>query len=154
VRARILLGCLAVAALAVAGCSGSVRDGTGQVTASASVDAFSIKVGDCTGDLGQSQVSAAVLLPCGQAHYWEAYASSRIAGDTYPGVTQVTETADKACSDSFKAFVGVSSDKSDYTYTYFYPTEQTWTTADDREVLCFVGLEDGGVTGTLKGVKK
>jgi hypothetical protein len=93
-------------------------------------------------------------VPCGDPHYWEAFASSQLSGDDYPGVTQVTETADKSCSDAFKAFVGVSTDKSDYTYTYFYPTEQTWTSAGDREVLCFVGLEDGGVTGSLKGVKK
>ena len=124
------------------------------MTASASVDAFSIKVGDCTGDLGEGEVSDAILLPCSTSHYWEAYASSQLTGDSYPGVTQVTETADKACSDTFKSFIGVSADKSDYTYTYFYPTEQTWTTADDREVLCFVGLEAGGITGTLKGVKK
>jgi len=153
VRARVLLGCVA-AAVALAGCSGTVRDGAGQVTASASVDAFSIKVGDCTGDLGQGEVSAAILVPCGEPHYWEAFTSSQLSGDDYPGVTQVTETADKACSDAFKGFVGVSADKSDYTYTYFYPTEQTWTSAGDREVLCFVGLEAGGVTGTLKGVKK
>lgn len=152
-RARVLLGCVA-AAVVLAGCSGTVRDGSGQVTASASVDAFSIKVGDCTGDLGQGEVSAAILVPCGEPHYWEAFASSQLSGDNYPGVTQVTETADKACGDAFKAFVGVSTDKSDYTYTYFYPTEQTWTSAGDREVLCFVGLEDGGVTGTLKNAKK
>lgn len=151
---RLLLCCAAAACLILTGCTGSVRDPAGEVTASSSVDAFSIKVGDCTGDLGQDQVSAAVLIPCGQPHYWEAYASSQLTGDAYPGVTQVTEAADKACTTAFKAFVGVSTDSSDYSYTYFYPTEQTWTSADDREVLCFVGLEAGGVTGTLKDAKK
>ncbi len=151
---RLLLCCAAAAGLVLTGCTGAVRDPSGQVTASSSVDAFSIKVGDCTGDLGQDQVSAAVLIPCDQPHYWEAYASSQLTGDDYPGVTQVTETADKACTSAFKAFVGVNTDKSDYAYTYFYPTEQTWTSAGDREVLCFVGLEAGGVTGTLKNAKK
>jgi len=154
VRSRTPAVWLVAATMALTGCSGTVRNDTGQVTAPASVDAFSIKVGDCTGDLGQGEVSNAVVVPCSEPHFWEAYASSQLTGDSYPGVTQVTEAADKACSGSFKAFVGVGSDKSDYTYTYFYPTEQTWTSANDREVLCFVGLEDGGVTGSLKDVKK
>jgi hypothetical protein len=153
VRIGVLLGCLA-AALALTGCTGAVRDDAGQVTASASVDAFSIKVGDCTGDLAEDEVSAAVLVPCGEPHYWEAYFSSRLSGDDYPGVTQVTESAEAACSDAFTAFVGVSTEKSDYTYTYFYPTEQTWTSTGDREVLCLAGLDDGGITGTLKDAKK
>ena len=152
-RTRLLCW-IAAAGLILAGCSGTVRDPAGQVTASASVDAFSIKVGDCTGDLGQDQVSAATLVPCSQPHSWEAYASSRLGGDEYPGVTQVAEAAEKACTTAFKAFVGVSADKSAYSYTYFYPTEETWTSAGDREVLCFAGLAEGGVTGTLKDVKK
>jgi hypothetical protein len=153
-RSPLLFCCVAAAAFVLGGCASPVRDDAGQVTASASMDAFSIKVGDCTGDLGEGEVSAAVLIPCGQPHYWEAYASSQLTGDAYPGVTQVTEAADKACTSAFKAFVGVSTDSSDYSYTYFYPTEQTWTSADDREVLCFVGLQAGGVTGTLKDAKK
>lgn len=153
-RTPLLLCCVAAATFTLGGCTGTVRDDAGQVTVSASVDAFSIKVGDCTGDLGEGEVSAATVLPCSQAHYWEAYASAELSGDDYPGVTQVTEQADKACTSAFKTFVGVSTDKSDYSYTYFYPTEQTWTSADDREVLCFVGLEAGGITGTLKDAKK
>lgn len=152
-RIRVLVGCLA-AVVALSGCTSAVRDDAGQVTASASVDPFSIKVGDCTEDLAENEVSAAMLVPCGEPHYWEAYASSQLGGDEYPGVTQVTESADKACTDAFKTFVGVTTEKSDYTYTYFYPTEQTWTSTGDREVLCFVGLEDGGITGTLKDAKK
>lgn len=153
-RFRLLVGCAAAGVLALAGCASPVRDDAGQVTASASMDVFSLKVGDCTDNLGEGEVSAATVVPCSQPHYWEAYSSSELSGDDYPGVTQVTEQADKLCTDAFKAFVGVSTDKSDYTYTYFYPTEQTWTSTADREVLCFVGLEDGGVTGTLKDAKK
>lgn len=153
-RAGWLTWCGLAVILALAGCTGPARDAGGEVTASASVDPFSIKVGDCTGDLGQDQITAAELLPCSAAHYWEAYSSSELSGQAYPGVTQVKEQADKWCTAAFKSFVGVSTDKSDYTYTYFYPTEQTWTTTNDREVLCLVGLGQGGVTGSLKDARK
>lgn len=143
---------LAATVLLTAGCGGSIRDEAGQVTASTTAGAFQLKVGDCTGAL--STTTTVALVPCAQDHYWEAYFSKKLTDASYPGDTKITEDADKSCEAAFTAFVGVSQGKSAYEFTYYYPSEQTWNTGDDREILCFVGLKTGGVKGSLKGRKK
>ena len=154
-QGRVLVGCALAAVLLTAGCSGGApRNDAGQVTASATADAFEIKVGDCMGSLSDSGSSPVPLVPCNQAHYWEAYASIKMTGDTYPGETAITTQAEKDCGTAFKAFVGVAPSDSDYSLTYYYPSQDSWEKGGDREILCIAGSASGGIKGSLKGVKK
>ena len=143
------------AALALAGCTaGSVpRDTAGQVTATASVDAFQVKVGDCTGSLKDGDVSDLQVIPCAEPHFYEAYASTQLADGSYPGESEVTKQANKTCTAEFERFIGVSTKDSAYDMFYLYPVEASWASGD-REVLCLVGSDKGKLTGSLKGVKK
>jgi hypothetical protein len=153
-RRIVAAGAVLAVSVLVAGCSGSPRDESGQVTAAASADAFQVKIGDCTGELGTGSVTNIALIPCDQKHYWEAYSSTTLSDASYPGVTKIQEEADEVCAATYKTFVGISTNKSKYSLTYMYPTLNTWTSANDREILCLAGSKTGGLTGSLKGTKK
>ena len=140
--------------LLLAGCvSGAPRNTAGQVTASASVDPFQIAVGDCTGAMKEGDVSSLQVVPCEDAHYYEAYASTTLEGTEFPGESEVRKQADKFCTAQFKTFVGLSTKDSGYGMYYLYPVEDSWKIGD-REVLCLAGSAKGGIRGSLKGVKK
>lgn len=140
--------------LLVAGCASGPRDSAGQVTAAATTDSFSVRVGDCLDRLPTDAAAELPLLPCDQPHYWEAFATSTLVGDDYPGNAAVRDQADKACSAEFADFVGVKVDTSKLDLTMLTPTKETWTQAGDREVVCLVGRPGGGVTGTLRGAAR
>lgn len=152
---RPLIPVLALGALlAVTGCSSDApRNSAGAVTASASADAFSIKVGDCTGKLASGTIEGADLLPCDQKHYYEVFASTQMTGDTFPGESETSKQAEAYCDGEFTKFVGISSAKSKYGMFYLTPIADSWK-AGDREILCLVGDDKGGITGSLKGAKK
>ncbi|HEY3408439.1 MAG TPA: septum formation family protein [Propionicimonas sp.] len=152
---RTTVSLAAVLLVLLAGCStDAARDSAGQVTAAATTDAFSIKVGDCVGKLESDSAQKLPLLPCDQAHFWEAYASSKLDGTDFPGSSQVNDLSATACSAAFKGFIGIALDDSKYQVTYLSPTKETWTQAQDREVVCLVGSSSGNITGSLKGMAK
>jgi hypothetical protein len=153
-QGRALLGATLVAVLLTAGCGGAPRNDAGEVTASSSSDAFQVKVGDCTGDLGTGIISDLILIPCNQAHYYEAYSNKQMSDATFPGASAVSEQANTYCSESFEPWAGISSSATKYDITFFYPTLDTWTKANDREILCFIGSDKGDLKGSLKGAKK
>ncbi|QLQ16209.1 MAG: septum formation family protein [Micropruina sp.] len=152
---RPLLSMMALSALlAVTGCSSDApRNSAGAVTASASVDAFSIKVGDCTGKLTTGTIEGTDLVPCDEKHYYEVFGSTQMTGDTFPGESETSKQAQKFCDAEFTKFVGIPSTKSKYGVFYLTPIADSWK-AGDREILCLVGDDNGGIKGTLKGAKK
>jgi hypothetical protein len=149
----IAVAAAVLAAGSLTACGSQVRSPEGTVTASASANSLSIKVGDCLGDMNGTSVTDVQLIPCAQAHYWEAFAKTNLTGTTYPGETEITKKADEFCATEFKTFVGISSEDSKYSSPYLYPTTESWATGD-REIMCFAGLDAGGVKGSLKGIKK
>jgi hypothetical protein len=152
---KATLSLAAVLLVLLTGCSTDApRDSAGQVTAAATTDAFSIKVGDCVGKLDGDSAKELPLTPCDQTHFWEAYASSTLDGTDFPGTSQVNDLSDKACSAAYKGFMGIVLDDSKYEVTYLSPTKESWTQAQDREVVCLVGSSNGNITGSLKGKAK
>ena len=151
---RVLAAGAAVASVVLGGCGTSARDGSGQVTVPATTDTFSVRVGDCLDKLPTDSTSSLSLLPCAQAHYWEAFATATLTGDDFPGNAAVREAAEKACDDPFEAFVGIAASTSKLELTMLTPTKDTWTQASDREVVCLVGSSAGKLTGSLRGVAK
>ncbi|MEA4943729.1 MAG: septum formation family protein [Propionicimonas sp.] len=143
-----LLGC---ALLSGCGADPGPRDSGGTVTAPADVDAYALRLGDCTGPVTTGSASRFTLLPCGEEHSWEVFAATDLAGDDFPGAVKVQSQAEAFCNDQFTSFVGKPVAKSGYHLIVLQPTKQTWTSAGDRAVTCLAGSRDGGVTGTLKG---
>ena len=145
---------VAAVGLLVAGCAtGAPRNSAGQVTAQASVDAFQVKVGDCTGSMKEGNVADLQVIPCAQAHYFEAFAGTQLADGDYPGTDETTKRATAFCTAEFKTFIGLSTKDSAYDMYFLFPVEASWATGD-REVVCLVGSDKGRITGSLRGIGK
>ncbi|MCB7136993.1 septum formation family protein [Cellulosimicrobium marinum] len=136
-----------------------VRDEAGAITeADDAADVFSIAVGDCTDDAEDAssteaeEISTVAVVPCGEPHDNEVYASVLLDDGDYPGLEVVEAEADERCLGEFEGFVGAAYEESAYDYWPMYPTAESWATGD-REILCLVyhgELEK--VTGTLKAI--
>ena len=132
------------------------RDEEGQITEEGTLSVFDLEVGDC-GDLPDLEVYQSVtVLPCDQGHEFEVYAISTFTdaqGSDYPGDEAAAGWADQECYADFATYVGVSWEESpDLTYTYLYPTEESWA-EDDREILCMLTHVDEGtaLVGSKQG---
>ncbi len=151
---RTAWAALGLSCLLLAGCATGVpRNSAGQVTSQASIGAFAITVGDCTGAMKEGDVSSLQVIPCDQPHYFEAFARTDLAEGEFAGDDEITKQAGTFCTAQFKTFVGLSTKDSAYDMFYLYPVEKSWATGD-REVLCLAGSKSGKVTGSLKGIGK
>ena len=113
-----------------------------------------IKVGECSGPLTGTTVSKIPTVSCATAHNWEAYAHKNVADSaTYPGVEAMKNEADAFCSAEFVTVIGTSYDDSDLDLQMLYPIADSWA-KKDREIICLVGLDAGGITGSLKGTQR
>lgn len=154
-RTRLALA-VVVFATAGAGCAtpAGPRNPSGEVTATAGVDVFSLQVGDCTGPVTTGTANQLTLIPCEQPHSWEVFAATELEGEEFPGAGEVQDLAEEFCNAEFKAFIGLSVGKSSYNATILQPTKQTWNSAGDRTVTCLVGRDDGEIEGSLKDAEK
>lgn len=112
-------------------------------------DVFSIEVGDCFQDASSlseeeaTEVESVPIVDCEEHHDNEVYHTFDIEGGEFPGAAAVQETSDEGCLAAFEEFVGTPYDSSRYYFGTLYPTRQTWSEMDDREVVCYVFLPDG-----------
>lgn len=155
----------ATAALALSGCSqvedivGSDepdRDPSGQVTETeAGADVFALKVGDCTmGFTAETEVSELDIVPCDQPHVDEYYASVSVPDGDYPGDEAINAQAETDCTAEFETFVGVAYADSELYVSFLTPTQESWETQNDREILCSVYEEGVETTGSLAGAAR
>jgi hypothetical protein len=132
------------------------RDETGEVAeANESADVFAMAVGDCTNDDPNAgeEVSTVAVVPCSEEHDNEAYLSSDLTGDEYPGDEEVAAQADTICYDGFADFVGIDYESSRLDYFPYTPTQESWDGAADREVLCMVfDANLAKLTGSVAGI--
>ncbi|MFB2581762.1 septum formation family protein [Herbiconiux sp. P15] len=127
---------------------------TGEEIEQTDTDVFTLAVGDCINDTSGDDVTEVSEVPtvdCAAEHDLEVYAEFEIAGDEFPGDDAVTAEADEKCLAEFEPFVGIAYDSSIYGFTYFTPTEASWTEGDDRLVSCLIGDPNGKTTGSLAG---
>jgi hypothetical protein len=117
-------------------------------------DIFSIKVGDCLNDAAKTgQVSTVPTVDCSSPHDSEAYFTNRLPDGGYPGDSTVTSGAETICAPAFTSFIGKAVAHSNYNYSYYVPTSDSWASGD-REVVCVAFTNSGDrVTGTLKGIE-
>jgi Septum formation len=152
---------IAAAGILLSGCSllGQLSNVTGGDTSSdgGDDDVFQIKVGECFNDEtpeGET-VSSVQKVDCAEPHIWEAYKSIIIdEGDgTYPGEDVVTGQSETDCKAAFQEYVGIDYDSSTLYLSFYYPTEETWTQINDREILCIVTTTEDFTTKTTGSVK-
>ena len=157
----VAAGTAVTAAVAVlSGCSvlGSLLSGG---ASSGNTEAFDIEVGDCVyepdltdNEATDAQIASVDVVDCAEPHTYEAYVVEDIGAidDVYPGEESVLSRAEELCYNGFADFVGRAYEKSRLDISYFYPTEDSWNTLDDREVTCFVIDPDKAeTTGSFAG---
>lgn len=155
----LTLATIAAAGITLSGCSllGQVDNITGGDDTTGDDDVFQIKVGECFNDdtpEGET-VSEVQKVDCAEPHIWEAYESVIVEeGDgTYPGEDVVTAKSETDCKAAFADYVGIDYDSSTLYLSFYYPTEETWTQINDREILCIVTTTEDFATKTTGSVK-
>ncbi len=147
-RVRTVATAVVVLAVLLAACSddGIERDADGTVTQSGSISVYDLQLGDCIevpADVAE-ELEQVTVLPCDDPHTHEVYlVDDTTLDDTfevYPGAPDVEGVASRICFDGFAEFVGSEVVDSDLTFTYLYPTLQSWTENDpvDRTIACLV----------------
>jgi hypothetical protein len=133
------------------------RDASGSIVDAGSVDAFTIRMGDCfdnTMSLASDEageVSSLPGVPCSEPHDNEVYAVFEVDYDSFPGDEFMSERAFESCLARFEGFVGVTYESSSLDITALYPSSQSWSMHNDREVVCAVyDMNDGKLTGSAK----
>ena len=133
------------------------RDASGAIVDAGSVDAFTIRMGDCfdnTRSLASDEageVSSLPGVPCSEPHDNEVYAVFDVNYDSFPGDEMMSERAFDSCLERFSNFVGNAYEDSVLDITALYPSSQSWSMHGDREVVCAVYDMNGGkLTGSSK----
>lgn len=147
-----LTGCSALNGILGGGSGDADRDEeTGQVTESANIDIFSLKVGDCMMEAASGLLEDIDVVPCGEPHDQEVF--YEITMDDGEFSEADVDTASQECiGDAYTSFVGAPFDNSLDVYP-ITPTQQTWDELNDRVVQCVIADPAGQTTGSLKGVQ-
>ncbi len=142
-----------VLALAATSCGGAQRGDTGQIEEAGSLSVFNFAVGDCFNDPsdGAEQISDVAAVPCADPHDNEVYFKFNLADGPFPGDDAIDAEVEAECIPAFEAYVGASYDTSEVYVFPVTPTQESWDTADDREVVCALYVPDEKLTGSLKG---
>ena len=136
------------------------RDDAGSIISEGEVDVFTMRAGDCFNDsqevldAGPEAVEVQELagLPCSDPHDNEVYAVFDLSLKTFPGAEAMSDMARDACLKRFERFVGKSYDESILDLFPMYPTDQSWSQVNDREVVCAVYRVDlEKLTGSAQG---
>ena len=102
--------------------------------------------------VGSAEVQDVAGLPCSEPHDNEVYAVFDVSLDLFPGDESLFDLSTDACRKRFKNFVGKSYDDSILDMFAIYPTDESWSQLNDREVICAVYRVDyKKLTGSTKG---
>ncbi|GAB3556099.1 hypothetical protein GCM10027404_34060 [Arthrobacter tumbae] len=111
-----------------------------------------LQEGQCMADSGTAADPNLQVLPCGEPHPFEVFATTELPAGEYPGLGEADAQAQEFCRSEFAAFIGLDYDASALDLQYFYPVESEWTDDGGRSVVCLVGSAGGAPsTGTLRG---
>ena len=136
------------------------RDSTGRITQRGELSVLDVRVGDCidypalAAGNGESDDTTVTGVPCDEPHQFEAYSSFPLTTDDFPGEDQASRLAARGCFARFKDFVGTPYRRSELEPYILYPTAATWRLADDRTVVCLVGVPGHRTTGSLEDSRR
>ena len=119
------------------------RDESGTVVSEGQIDVFTMRTGDCFNDPGVDQFEDVAGVPCSEPHDNEVYAVFDVSLDRFPGREAMSDLATDACFKRFKIFVGRSYEDSILDIYPIYPSADSWSQVNDREVICAVYHMDG-----------
>ena len=111
------------------------------------------KTGQCTGPQNVPALEVKII-DCAQPHAYEVIAAKKVTSDAAPTKKELDKLFTSVCQAGFKDFVGIDVGKSKYEVTYFIAGADVWKKVADHRIVCSAGSPDGGIKGSLKGVKK
>jgi len=77
-----------------------------------------------------------------------------IAEEGFPGADAVDELASDGCLERFESFVGRDYESSTLDFFTMYPTRDSWTRLDDRQVICALyDLNLAKLEGSVRGLR-
>ena len=146
-----LSGCSAINSILGGGTGDADRDEeTGQVTESANIGIFALKVGDCMLEGGSGMLTDADVVPCAEAHDQEVFHEITMVDGEFS--EEDIDTASQECiGDAYTSFIGLTYDESSLSVTTISPSKESWEQSNDRVLQCIVLDPAGQVTGSLKG---
>lgn len=126
-------------------------------TTEGQLSVFDLFVGDCFLNASNADDILGVTgVPCSQGHDGEVFALVNYPADRtapWPEQTEIDRFSDEACIAEFERYVGIAYADSKYFISYLQPTEESWASAGDREIVCLaVGDENSQITGSVEGV--
>lgn len=149
-----LTGCSALNGILGGGSGDANRDEeSGQVTESANIDIFALKVGDCKMESPSGLIQDADVVPCAEPHDEEVYHEITMDDGDY-SEDSINTASEECIGDAYTQFVGVSYDQSTLEVYPITPTRDTWEQLDDRLVQCVIVDPAGQVEGSLKGAAR
>ena len=146
--AVVVMGYLAYGAI-----TNADRDGSGAIVGEGTIDAFSMRVGDCFDNSSSNgdEVSDLPGVPCSQPHDYETYAVFDVSISSYPSEESMSELAYESCLNRFDTFVGTDYESSILEIVTLYPTTESWQ-QDDREIVCALyDINNEKLIGSTKG---
>ncbi len=125
------------------------RDATGEVISAGDESVLDLQQGDCVLDLGLDSADGDVtdasvrVVPCEEPHVYQVFAVDPRAFSDFdnPAISAFQEQGDEYCFSAFSIFTGQNLEFSELTYTYLYPTEESWRQGD-RELTCVLHYEN------------
>lgn len=132
----------------VATLAGSLLAGCG-----GEVTTLQAAAGECFQDPEEvTHATSLDTVECEDAHDSQVIAVFQLDGDGFPGEEEVQAEASRRCTEDFFEYVGSTVDESDLELSMITPTQETWDEEDDREVVCWVSMEDGSIIeGSVAG---
>jgi hypothetical protein len=150
----VLSGCSAINDVLGGGSGDADRDeDTGQVTESASIDIFALKLGDCKMESPSGLIQDADVVPCDEPHDEEVFHEITMDDGEY-SLSAIEAASQECIGDVYTRFVGISYDLSTLEVYPITPTEETWEQYDDRIVQCVISDPAGQTTGSLEGAAR
>jgi len=155
VMAVCLLGALSSCSPSSVQNNGTPRDPDASITASSTINAFSLHIGDCLiqSQLGD-QVTEVPAVPCDQPHDSEVIFIFAVTDTAYSEAT-INNEAQVQCDQAMVNYVGPNygSVTPAIDSMWFAPSAQSWPTGD-REVDCLVVTTSGNLdlTSSVQGL--
>jgi len=109
--------------------------------------------GQCTGPQNVPALEVKII-DCAESHSYEVFAAKKVSSATAPAKAELDKLFTSVCQAGFKDFVGIDVGTSKYEVTYFIAGADVWKKVADHRIVCSAGTPDGGIKGSLKGVKK
>jgi len=111
------------------------------------------RTGQCTGPQNVPALEVQII-DCAKPHSYEVIATKKVNSAAAPTKSELGKLFASVCRAGFKDFVGIDVGRSKYEVTYFIAGADVWKKVADHRMVCSAGSPDGGIKGSLKGVKK